>query len=725
MKKYFLLSVAAVGLMFGCQKKELSNGNESINNEGPVQVKMNIDVPSAVIPATKGTGSVDKWGSQKLTLLAYKVGADWTKPENSLFTKPIETNAPTTDNYVLVQQEVDGEQLPVYYKDNDAYDFFGYYLDNLAGALVVAENGASMVLTIDGTQDIMAARTNISEDIARSGKSVAEKDVYSAFSARRNVVPGLIFNHMLARFNFYIVAADQSVIDNRVTVESITIESPTEGTLQVAGSVPNDRSAFFPTFTKKDGSKVAELSLTSPTDNGTMGTLIPKAPYAEFLKKNDIEAFKNDPYNYLLNKENPQAIDARTAAQIGSCVMVMPGEASHDVVVTLKNNEYESLPINPLEFTIKAEEIVPYDGAAPIDKFAAGYQYDVVLMIYGPQQVKVEAYLNEWQDGGWYAHDPETDGNDIIEPKAPVVTFKAATENSLEFAVESPYTVESVWAALKDLKTETYTKWLHVTPTKAWKNSVKFEGLTYGHEYECYLRYGDDLSKEVATGVKAIPSDVTARGAVHVFNSDSYREGIPVDYRVGDNYNGVDKYIALYYDAVDDAKVTVKFNGVDTNVKNADVESTKTLMKFDAKKLFGDDAKVLKYGKYEIIMSKNTSTSSQTVIIKDPKFKFKTLSVVKDKTTYEESLPVIYLENNPYSDDVAETFPWIVAEITDCDTPLVTATLKGAEPKIVEYTYDTDYDILIVKKAALGTSAAGEWTIDINNVVWENPITIE
>ena len=710
MKKYFLLSVAAVGLMFGCQKKELSNGNESINNEGPVQVKMNIDVPSAVIPVTKGHGSIDKWKAQELTLLAYKVGKDWREAENSLFTEPIKTIAPA-DGYgpelVDVKQMVNGTEAPVYYKDNDAYDFFGYYLDDLTGQLVVTGNGASIDLTIDGTQDVMAAKTDIAQDVANAGMTdkINDKDVYSAFSARRNVVPGLRFEHVLARFNFYVVAASQSARD-LVKVDAITIKTPTQGTLQVAGA----RGVFTPVFTKKSDSEVANLVLKSPDADGTMTKTATIEPYPAFI--GDIEAFKNAPEQVL--------DEAHAAAKIGSCVMVMPGEVSHDVVVKTSNKLYPSLTIPDLELTVKAEEIITPDGKA-ISTFAAGYQYDVILMVYGPEEVKVSAYLNEWVDGGYYAHDPEED--QLVEPTEPKVTLKAATAATLTFAVESPNDIKIIWAALKDLETEKYTAWMPVTPTKSWKNTVTFENLTQGQEYECYLAYGDDLSKEFATGVKAVPSDVTARGAVHVFDLDSYST-IPVDYRTGRNYDGRGKYIALWFDEVEGATVSVMFNGVATKVAAKPVASDTKLMTITAADLF-DGAKELKPGKYEIIMSKNSSTSSQIVIIRDPKFEFKTLSVVKDKDTYEKSLPAIYLKNNPYNADLEATFPWIVAEITDCDTPLVTATLKGAEPKIVEYTYDTDYDILIVKKAALGTSAAGEWTIDINNVVWENPITIE
>ena len=508
---------------------------------------------------------------------------------------------------------------------------------------------------------------------------------------------------MLARFNFYVVAASQSARD-LVKVDAITIKTPTQGTLQVAG----ERGVFTPVFTKVSNSEEANLVLKSPGTDGKMTETATIEPYPAFI--GDIEAFKNAPEQVL--------DEAHAAAKIGSCVMVMPGEVSHDVVVKTSNKQYPSLTIPDLELTVKAEEIITPDGKA-ISTFAAGYQYDVILMVYGPEEVKVSAYLNEWVDGGYYAHDPEED--QLVEPTEPKVTLKAATAATLTFAVESPNDINIIWAALKDLKTEKYTEWMPVTPTKSWKNTVTFESLTQGQEYECYLAYGDDLSKEFATGVKAVPSDVTARGAVHVFDLNSYIT-IPVDYRPGENYDGRGKYIALWFDEVEGATVSVMFNGVATKVAAKAVASDTKLMKITAADLF-DGAKELKPGKYVITMSKNTSTSSQTVIIRDPKFEFKTLSVVKDKDTYERILPPMYRKNNPYNADLDATFPWIVAEITDCDTPLVTATLGDAEPKTVDYTYEQNYDILIIKKEDLGATVTGEWTIDINNI--EKKVTVE
>ena len=719
MKKYFLLSVAAVGLMFGCQKKELSNGNESINNEGPVQVKMNIDVPSAVIPATKGTGSVDEWGSQKLTLLAYAAGEDWSKAENSLFTSPIVTNAPDGGwgpEAVVVKQtakKADGttdENAPVYYKDNRAYDFFGYYLDDLTGELKTTADGASIELEINGTQDIMAAKTNIPQDVDRAGMTgkIDQADVYSAFSARRGVVPCVRFEHMLSRFNFYVVAASQSAADI-VSVEQIIINTPVNGTLQVAGK---GREAFAPTFTKAATATGVDLTLMETDDQGKMTKTAKKAPYAGFLK--DIDAFKNQPNTVLAETH-------AAAAKIGSCVMVMPGEASHKVVVKTKNTRYPELLIPDLELEIKASDIKdPNDPTKTITNFAAGYQYDVILMIYGPEEVKVDAYLSEWINGGYYAHDPEED--DIIEITEPKAALEAAEATSLTFEVEVPNSIQVVYAALKNVKDGKTTDWKTVTPTRSWKTYVTFNDLTPGQEYECLLSYfvaGSEVPVDIETGVKGVPSEVTARGALHVFDLDSYI-AIPKAYRENDSYDGRAKYIALYYDAVEGAKVTVTFNGAATKVTDATVPASTTLTKFTATDLF-ENAKELKPGKYEITMSKGTSTSSQTVIIKDPNFVVNKLYVVKDEGTYAQ-LPAMYRRNNSFA-SIQNKLPWIVAEITDYDTPLVEATLKGG--KTVNITFVTySYNMLVLDKVNLEVeSLTGEWTIDINNVV--NTIKVE
>jgi hypothetical protein len=232
---------------------------------------------------------------------------------------------------------------------------------------------------------------------------------------------------------------------------------------------------------------------------------------------------------------------------------------------------------------------------------------------------------------------------------------------------------------------------------------------------------GSEVPVDIETGAKGVPSEVTARGALHVFDLDSYI-AIPKAYRENDSYDGRAKYIALYYDAVEGAKVTVTFNGAATKVTDATVPASTTLTKFTATDLF-ENAKELKPGKYEITMSKGTSTSSQTVIIEDPFFDVKKLYVVKDEETYA-LLPAMYRRNNSFA-SIQNTLPWIVAEITDYDTPLVEATLNGEGGKTVNITFVTySYNMLVLDKENLEVeSLTGEWTIDIHNVL--KTITVE
>ena len=56
-------------------------------------------------------------------------------------------------------------------------------------------------MTIDGTQDILLGAPVKSADVAGNAE-VNEADVYSAFSARRGVIPNVVFNHALTRYTF-------------------------------------------------------------------------------------------------------------------------------------------------------------------------------------------------------------------------------------------------------------------------------------------------------------------------------------------------------------------------------------------------------------------------------------------------------------------------------------------------------------------------------------------
>ena len=48
---------------------------------------------------------------------------------------------------------------------------------------------------------------------------------------------------------------------------------------------------------------------------------------------------------------------------------------------------------------------------APTDAFTAGYSYNVVIKIYGLEEVEITVTLDEWKDGGETIIDPDDEDN--------------------------------------------------------------------------------------------------------------------------------------------------------------------------------------------------------------------------------------------------------------------------------------------------------------------------
>ena len=61
-----------------------------------------------------------------------------------------------------------------------------------------------------------------------------------------------------------------------------------------------------------------------------------------------------------------------------------------------------------MEFDLNASTIVTSTGvSAGVSRFEAGKQYNIVLIVYGPEEIKISAMLEGWKDGGSSVIDPD------------------------------------------------------------------------------------------------------------------------------------------------------------------------------------------------------------------------------------------------------------------------------------------------------------------------------
>ena len=470
MKKYFLLAVAAVAVMASCSKKEMPQPVGSIDDSAPAKVQFNLDAPSLVVTKTKGAGAVDAWNKQPLYILGYEnnvsdYGLATVTP--LIPNVPVDAPAAGVSGALELYQQTHGEygdiDEPYYYASSAVYDFYGYYVDDADGLrdtdgnpVLSYKKEITWDLTIDGTQDIMAAKANPVIDAAKAPNgNVKVSQAYSAYAARRDVHPTLKFNHLLTRFNFYVVAGSESGETTYVT--GIEVKSKTKACLTVAPNI-----SFAATDTTKSNLALMQQDVAGKD----LVALTKKFPY---VYKNAEGAYE---YEYETLKETGNG-------RIGASVMDIPGETSHKIYV---NTEYDgsNLTLPAQELTLKASDIKGKDGKE-LDKFEAGCQYDVILKIYGPEKVEITAVLTPWEEGGYAVIDPDADGP-LAVTKATAIKADETSYNTLPKA----YLDMFPWEENKDnlLNGPDALPWIAIEFTPEQKIEVVAVETATGHKAE-------------------------------------------------------------------------------------------------------------------------------------------------------------------------------------------------------------------------------------------------
>ncbi len=436
MRKSFLwASLAAVLTLAACQKEVQTETTEP-EYDGPVAVELGVNPPSltkAVATRSHGTvggveGSTNNWNGEDLYIYSFVKGTtDFTDAE-AIFINNVKADAPTgadTGSLEILQttNNEDGDNElsePFYYFGETKYDFYGYYVDdatipegaNEPAVPTLADGGISVPFVIDGGQDLMIAKTNINNDIVASGSAVNPDRVYSAYSARRGVRPNLVFEHVLTRFTFELVPGYSSV--NDITITDLAVWSKAEGELNIVGDEA---------LTIAEDTEAVALHLKDAGD-ASGDALVDLAP---------------------ITLTYDEDADAQTPVPVGTSLMVIPGETSYDLQLTMQFTDDSNQEIPVLDVDIDINN-VKLDGVAvdPSKGFEAGKSYKITLVVYGPEQVEVLATLEEWKKGGDQEIDPDEDdyvGLTVVEE---ALEF-AATASSEEVGIIAThdYTVAS------------------------------------------------------------------------------------------------------------------------------------------------------------------------------------------------------------------------------------------------------------------------------------------
>ena len=364
MKKFLFFATTFAILLSGCTK---SNVNDDVLDDGtPVPVRFSaMSMTSSV--STKSTGAVgaegNLWNQQDLYIYGYdRTVTDFTEEpfiNNVMATAPDALSSGAID---VMNNAVEPAE-PFYYVAKNRYDFFGYHVDDAAtGEPVREETRVYVPFEINGAQDLMIAKADQQADINNTeGAEFTEDKAYSAYAARRNVHPTLKFQHQLARFTFEIVAGSAS--GSNVNVDYITVDSKSKGNLVVVGGTRGIDDV---------AEDVASFKLQEIGAEGNAQNLTPVKP---------------EPYNAERNN----------AKKIGESIMVIPGEASYNLKIKTSQDGVNT-DIPEQEWTIAIDNV---DGKpADASVFEAGYSYKIKIVIYGLEEVKITAELEEWKDGG-------------------------------------------------------------------------------------------------------------------------------------------------------------------------------------------------------------------------------------------------------------------------------------------------------------------------------------
>lgn len=410
MKKiYPLLAFAAILSVAGCKKADVSVQTPDDETDDRVPVLFSLGQPSYDV-SVKSVGGVDAWDGHELYIFGYPTdAADFTEGNALIYNVSATTtdladpddNGYGTSQPLTVEHTVGTGSEPFYYSaDNITYDFYGYHIDDAAGdtpdPLVITAAGAQsdgtelaegvyIPFTINGAQDLMTATADKTADIGKASPagSVSESQAYSAYAARRNVQPNLLFQHRLTRFSFEIKSG--SLAGNDVNVESVSLLSPVKGYLCVVGeSKP---------ITIAADDAPTDLFLMERADDGTSTALVPVKPNAYTDADTDV-----------------------TPKKIGESIMVIPGQSEYRLTIqTSMEGSQTDVPAQTYTLTPKSVT------GGQVTEFEAGKEYKVTITIYGLEEVKVTATLVKWEEGGNIELDPDewtepTDSPETPEP---------------------------------------------------------------------------------------------------------------------------------------------------------------------------------------------------------------------------------------------------------------------------------------------------------------------
>lgn len=392
MKSYFYAAGLAVALMSSCSNESDVNLPVGDLEKDLMPVSLGLNMSSANVEESRSTGTVggttdgeNVWRYENLYVLMTTSdkdaledkNAEWgftsvcgtvlkEQFDNTFYSRPEEVDRNGTKvwsiNYKCDPNE--GGNMK-YYPAQGKSDFFAYYVDDAAKAdakgnpeYKIENNQMYVPFEITGSQDLLTGKADVAQTGTEGG--------FSAKTARANIIPQLKMEHMLTRLTFTLKNGNAHTAN--VKVKSIFVESKYQGNLYVAYKTA---PAEVITFTDK----YAKLYLKQEDPNNNTSSLATgKCPLVDFV---------------------PITMNGVDDVDAGEALLVCPGETVYKMYVEMEhainvNGEDKVEPVTlPLDLKLA-------DGKA----FEKGKSYHVNATIYGLEDIKIEAQLEKWTDGG-------------------------------------------------------------------------------------------------------------------------------------------------------------------------------------------------------------------------------------------------------------------------------------------------------------------------------------
>ena len=418
----FFFALAAAGMLTACSNEDTLGGNGEQNVS---EQQIRLGVASSKVQ-TRGTGTVggmtdaeNVWAGQTLWVymlqkgsmdLAYykapAVGGVAT-PDVEVFNNKKFT-APDAANNTKSGLATTADGTIAYYPVSGNYDFWGYRVDDAAGATPVVktvdDTGAAVEanvatkrvvdITIDGSQDIMAGKAVPSTDEVTKLGNYAD-NFYSAYAARKGVQPNITFNHLLTRFTFEVRAGSKATAGlpaggntDAVKVTGVSVDSKTTGTLTVAYTGATKEAAELLTFTG-DASplKLMQRDETVADNNAALIDLKP----------------------VTLTWPATGEATVGDAIKVGEALLVAPGETEYPLTINLSQDVLEKVGEAKVTKPLEQKATIKMDGTKT---FEPGKSYKVTITVYGLEGIEVTATLVPWADGGSIDIDDDRNPNE-------------------------------------------------------------------------------------------------------------------------------------------------------------------------------------------------------------------------------------------------------------------------------------------------------------------------